>query len=239
LEDKFKTVTNIYTGELTDSTIVNAKEIEIIKKLVTKDDVCLDIGANVGFMTIQLAQLAKHVYAFEPSPDNFKQLEENTKHLDNITISDLALSNTIGDDYLHICPKDNGMNRMYKSKWCEGGKTLKVPVSMVDVIFLSSRVIDKINFVKIDVEGLEFQVIEGMMLIIERDHPTIMMEWHPPTLEEAGTNPEEFYHFMKYELGYNDITNCNTDEFITLYNELDKQTRDQPAVNILWRYDNK
>src|SRR5215203_2223226 len=103
---KFKTVTNIYTGEETDSNIVNAKEIEIIKRLVTKQDIVLDIGANVGFMTIQLAQQAKLVLAFEPSPDNFKQLQENTKHLHNVELFQYAVSNEIGFQKLYLCPQD-------------------------------------------------------------------------------------------------------------------------------------
>src|SRR5215211_7535318 len=131
----FKTVTNIYTGEETDSNIVNAKEIEIIKRLVTKQDVVLDIGANIGFMTIQLAQQAKHVYAFEPSPDNFKKLEENTKDLDNVTNYQIAVSNRVGHSPLYICPFDNGMNRLYYSKWCEGGNIFMVPTTTIDTIF--------------------------------------------------------------------------------------------------------
>src|SRR5215211_1280945 len=182
----FKTVTNIYTGEETDSNIVNAKEIEVIKRLVTKQDIVLDIGANVGFMTIQLAQQAKHVYAFEPSPDNFKQLVENTKRLDNITRYEVAVSNQTGYSILYLCPKDNGMNRLYNSKWCEGGDTIKV--STVD---LDSALVNNIKFIKLDVEGFEYKALLGMSELLQREHPTILMEFHPPSISECGDNPED------------------------------------------------
>jgi FkbM family methyltransferase len=233
---QFKTVTNIYTGELTDSAIVNAKEIEIIKKIVTKDDVVLDVGANIGFMTLQLAQLAKKVYAFEPSPDNFKQLEENTKHLDNVYRYEVATSDQYDDHgVLFTCPQDSGMNRMYPSKWCEGGKFIhNVMTITIDSIMLGFE--KKISFIKLDVEGLEYRVIQGMLKLLDRDHPTLLMEWHPPTLEEAGTDPAKLYWFMRHELKYNNPINCNTNETIVTHNDLDKQTRDIPATNILWRY---
>jgi FkbM family methyltransferase len=239
---EFKTVTNIYTGELTDSAIVNAKEIEIIKKLVTAKDIVLDIGANIGFMTIQLAQLAKHVYAFEPSPDNFKQLQENTKHLDNVTLENIALSDKEDIKTLYLCPYDNGMNRLYPSKWCEGGDIVKeIPTYSLDWYIIFWRLYDenlhnKISFIKLDVEGYEYYAIRGMEKLLQRDHPTILLEFHPPSIIESKSNPKDIYDLLKDELGYNDPINCNTDETITSYQELDKQTRDTPAVNILWKY---
>jgi FkbM family methyltransferase len=234
--NEFKTVTNIYTGELTDSAIVNAKEIEIIKKIVTKDDVALDIGANIGFMTTILAEQAKHVYAFEPSPDNYKQLQENTKGFDNVTAYPIALSNKRGYGILYTCPKDNGMNRLYNSHWCKGGEQIRVGILPLDRIHYFSLDNIKIDFIKLDVEGYEYYAIMGMEKLLWRDHPTVMMEFHPPTLEEAGTNPQAPYYLFKHVMGYNDPINVNTGEPITSYQELDKQTRDQPAVNILWKY---
>jgi len=237
---KFKTVTNIYTGEETDSNIVNAKEIEIIKRLVTKDDIVLDIGANVGFMTIQLAQLAKHVYAFEPSPYNFKQLETNTQHLDNVTTYEMAVSNTTGFNTLYICPHDNGMNRLYDSKWCKGGDQIRVSTVTIDFVHKNEYVYldnKKINFIKLDVEGYEYKVLQGMRQLLQRDHPTMLMEFHPPSIEEAGDSPRTIYDLLKNEFGYNDPINCNNNDcMLESYNELDKQTRDIPAVNILWQY---
>jgi FkbM family methyltransferase len=234
---EFKTVTNIYTGELTDSHIVNAKEIEIIKREVSDKDIALDIGANVGFMTTILAEQAEHVYAFEPEENNFKRLEENTKHLENVDVLQQAISDDIGFKYLYLCPQDPGMHRLYDSQWCKD-KTKKVMVSTSTLDFWMQFIIGRINFIKLDVEGYEYYAIRGMEKLLQRDHPTILIEWHPPTLEEAGTDPAEFYWFMRHELKYDNPINVNTNETITTHNDLDKQTRDQPAVNILWKYNN-
>jgi FkbM family methyltransferase len=237
---EFKTVTNIYTGELTDSTIVNAKEIEIIKKMVTKDDVVLDVGANVGFMTIQLAQLAKRVYAFEPDPDNFKQLEQVTKRLHSyVTLYNVAVSDHYDDHgILYQCPQDPGMHRMYPSKWCEGGKQIHDVVTITLDSIMPFTLTEKIDFIKLDVEGYEYYALQGMIKLLNKDHPTLLMEFHPLSIIESGANPEDIYNLLKHEFGYDDPFNCSTDYRILSYEDLDRQTRDQPAVNILWKYNN-
>lgn len=236
---EFKTVTNIETGETTDSYIVNSKEIEIIKREVTANDIVLDIGANVGFMTTILAEQAKHVYAFEPEPTNYKQLEENTKHLDNVIAYKVALSDTFGFTTLYLCPNDKGMHRLYPSKWCEGGEQIQVTKHKLDLIHYYFLDNTKINFIKIDVEGYEYYALKGMIKLLNRDHPTILMEFHPPSIIESKSNPKNIHYLLKNILGYNDPINCITDEVIPSYEELDKQTRDTPAVNILWKYNNK
>jgi FkbM family methyltransferase len=213
-------------------------EIELLQRIVNKDSICLDIGANTGTYTTFLARVsgAKHVFAFEPEPNNYTQLKLNTQHLDNVTVSNFALSNTTGHKTLFTCPTDNGMHRLYNSKWCEGGEKIRVPVSMVDIIFQDLQ--HKINFVKIDVEGYEYNVINGMMKILSQYKPIIMMEWHPPTIIEAGADPREFYNLMINELGYYKPKHCLLPGYPTInsYEELHDYTNEIPAINIIFGY---
>lgn len=213
-------------------------EIELLQRIVNKDSICLDIGANVGTYTTFLARVsgAKHVFAFEPEPNNYKQLKLNTQYLDNVTVSNFALSNTTGHKTLYTCPTDNGMHRLYKSKWCEGGEEIRVPVSMVDIIFQDLQ--HPINFVKMDVEGYEYNVINGMMKILSQYKPIIMMEWHPPTIIEAGNDPKHFYDLMTNELGYGNPKHCLMPGYpvINTYEELHNYTNDIPAINIIFGY---
>lgn len=212
------------------------RECELLQRIVNQDSVVLDIGANTGTYTLYLAHLAKHVYSFEPEPDNFKQLEENTKHLDNVDVLEQAISNEIGCKYLYLCPQDSGMNRLYNSKWCKGGKKIMVSTSTLD--FWMGFIIGKISFIKIDIEGYEYHAIRGMTELIQRDRPVIMMEWHPPTLEEANTNPLEFYNFMKDEIGYGNPKHCMMPGYpvINTFAELEDYTRNIPAINIIFGY---
>ncbi len=216
-------------------------ECELLQRIVNKDSIVLDIGANTGTYTLYLAHLARHVYAFEPHPDNFKQLHENTKLLDNISLYDMALSDELGYNTLYICPTDNGMNRLYNSKWCKGGEKIEGIITItIDYLYEKLNRFDnnKISFIKIDVEGYEYHVIRGAVDTLQRDRPIIMMEWHPPTLEEAGADPREFYNYMKDELGYGNPKHCMIPGYpvINTFAELEDYTRDIPAINIIWGY---
>jgi hypothetical protein len=51
--------------------VYEPEETELIKKLVKPNDVCIDVGANVGYFTVLMAKLGAYVYAFEPEPSNF------------------------------------------------------------------------------------------------------------------------------------------------------------------------
>ena len=231
-ENKFKTVTNINTGETTDSDLVNAQESGLITSLLTKNDIVVDIGANTGYFTVLFSYLAKHVYAFEPEPNNFRKLQQNTKNLENLTLYDIAVSNAIGYATLHTCPTDNGMNRLYDSKWCEGGEKITVMTANLDNMLLHRN----INFVKMDVEGSEYKVLDGMREILKRDHPTILIEFHPPSIEEAGDNPKDIYDLLKHEFRYNDPILIVNNSTIESYDQLFNNTNNCPALNILWKY---
>lgn len=223
-------ITNTTTAETED----NSKDFKLIKKYINKNTVALDIGACIGNFTKFLAENCKKVHAFEPSNSNFSRLRENTKDFDNVKLYHTAVGNVSNcDSTLYLCPNDIGMNRLYNSEWCKEGKIENVIQVKIDDMPLTDYE-DKINFVKIDVEGYEYFVIKGMKQLLERDHPTIMIEWHPLSMEEAKGNPEHLHYLLRYTLGYNDPINCNTGDIITSYYELDKQTRRNSAVNIIF-----
>lgn len=224
------------------TTITNKREQWMIKDLVSKDDIVLDIGACIGEYTTLLAQQAKHVYAFEPSPKNFEQLQINTKdYATNITLFEAAVSDKNGFETLYMCPTDIGMNRLYYSPHCVGGdrhtvQTITIDhfVSNVCNLTLANEE-EKVKFIKIDIEGYEYHALKGMRQLLERDKPAIMMEFHIPSLIEAGTtHPEDIFHMLKDELGYNDPIHCFNGGTIPSYSKLYESDRFTPALNILW-----
>lgn len=214
----------------------NLREAHIIQKLVTKDDYVLDIGACIGEYTQILAHYAKYVYAFEPSPTNFKELEKNTKDLPNVYLYNVAVSNENGEATLYMCPTDIGMNRLYYSQYCVGGDRHTVKTVKLDSIIISQ--IEKVKFIKMDIEGFEYYALQGMRLLLEQDRPYIMMEFHPPSILESGTNPEDIYNLLRNELGYGPPMHCYNNGIIPSYEKLFENTNNTPALNILWTYNN-
>lgn len=148
------------------------KTLLYIKRLIRKGDIIVDIGANIGSMTIPLAYHAGpsgKVFAFEPGPIFFDRLAENI--IENPQLSDcvecinLGLSEATGFMYY------NRRNAVLSNR--KNG--LKVSVTTLDE-FLKNKLSQKLDFIKIDVEGMELEVIRGALDIINNFKPIILLE---------------------------------------------------------------
>lgn len=153
---------------------------ECIANVVKPGEVCYDIGANLGFFTILLARLAGSagiVYAFEPVPRNAEIVEGNARLNDMTNIS--VLRYAVADR--------NGTSELLLAEHA-GGAVLKsagTPPDLVGSTMVETRTLDTLveqnglrppTFVKIDVEGAELDVLQGMQSVLERHGPTILLE---------------------------------------------------------------
>jgi FkbM family methyltransferase len=217
----------------------NQKEIQIIQNIVNKNNSSIDLGANVGIFTKVLAECSKHVYALEPDPENFRQLQENMKPYKNVSLYNMAASNITGFETLHRSLINNGMHRLYESVLCFGGSRIQVKTIRVDDLIIEQqqekKVDEKIDFIKMDVEGFEYFVIVGMLNLIERDKPVIISEFHPDSIRESGANPERIFKIMTEKFNYNYPKHCITGEILNTYEKLERVSNDpKGGVNILW-----
>jgi methyltransferase, FkbM family len=205
------------------------EETALIKQLVKPDWVCMDIGANIGYFTILMARQCKHVYAFEPEPSNFEMLKQNVALSDiDVTIYREAVGNKNGTMPLYLSDSNNGMHRLYKSKWCNERTDTYVYCTQLDEYKFS-----KINLIKMDIEGAEYGALIGMVELLIKDHPIIIMEFHPMSIIEYGVDPEKVYEFLN-KLGYR-ISLIPNNEPLT-YTELYMLTNDESGGrNILCR----
>ena len=96
------------------------------RNLIKQTDNIIDVGANVGFFTTLFAELAPQgtVFAFEPEPDCYRELEEKTKQLPNVLTYNKIVSASNMVKQLYRCTDETvggwkGMHRIYPSKWCE------------------------------------------------------------------------------------------------------------------------
>lgn len=142
-----------------------------LKKHIKENAVILDIGANIGNHTIFFAKecKAQKIYSFEPTQKTFQILKENIRinRLDNMVV---AINAALGDKDTHVDVivdvKDAGSNHVEENM---NGDTV---MNSLD----SLRIDDRIDFVKIDVEGYEYEVLRGAEKTISKDRPDIFIE---------------------------------------------------------------
>jgi FkbM family methyltransferase len=177
-----------YTGEFERS------ELELCRRYVSRDSTVLDIGANIGLHSIYFSNLATEgcVLALEPDLDTFDLLRRNVSRRRNVVPLNLAISDKGGVvEFFHA--SDSAYSSLKDTKRTAIAKTVRVPCMTLDDVVAALR-LKRVDFVKIDVEGFEFNVLEGMTKIISNFHPVIFCEIYKGT----GSNqvPDETVKFL-------------------------------------------
>jgi FkbM family methyltransferase len=164
----------------------------------------LDLGANMGYFSLLAASLvgpAGHVYSWEPSPNNVKLLlaSKQLNQFSNIEIVQAAAGAKSG--LLQYFPNfSNGLVMPIDSERSEEGLLAETVMALRVDDYIPRDA--KISFVKIDVEGFEYEALRGALETIQRNHPIIAAEFGPKALLRAsGISGEEFLQFF-VRLGY-------------------------------------
>jgi FkbM family methyltransferase len=153
---------------------------------ISQTDIVWDIGANVGFFTTKFAEKVGsngHVFAFEPAVSSYTSLVRNCVSYANITCLNLALSNKSGS----LSFRDSGIENDPTNGLVENGapSSLKVDVAIGDEL-VSNESMHKPTAVKIDVEGYELDVIEGMKDCLKKSITKIFEEVHFLEMSKRG-----------------------------------------------------
>lgn len=173
---------NIYYPKENNSCVVNAlvknriweKKIDkIMKETIKPDWVCVDAGAYIGTHALTMSKLCKEVHLFEPQPLVYECLNKTKEALKikNWYINNYAL---LDNDFglIKFCSNNDGDARILRSTFRRDWK-YKMDVKTMR---LDSMLIEKVNFMKIDVEGSEWELIKGAFGTIARDRPVIILE---------------------------------------------------------------
>lgn len=161
---------------------------EFYSQILTKDDICIDAGANLGYHAIQFGRLSKRVYAFEPQPMIYNQLCANIlfNNLDNIIIPHrLGLGNTETTAQMWDIKNEN-FGDVYN--W--GGRGIEHKDAaftsdeireedQIQVVQLDSFKIPHCELFKMDIQGYEWYAIQGAIKTIARNYPIILLENNP------------------------------------------------------------
>lgn len=130
-------------------------------------DVAVDLGANVGKFTEQLARTGARVFAFEPHPEAFAALKERVEGYSNVTLINAAASNTAGTTQLLVRPNRSDLaattsSSIVAEKMDVGAKGA-VSVELVDFPKWLDELARPVKLLKVDIEGAEVELFETLL----------------------------------------------------------------------------
>lgn len=174
---------NVVLPELVSSVIfINShfeQDVEIMMQKYLKKNQCfVDVGAHIGYFSLFASLLVSkkgQVYSFEPTPSTFKILKKNCKRKKNITLFNKGVYSCNKEAFF----KDFGIrysafNTINEDRIGKSVKSKKIKIKLISLDkFFKNR---KIDFIKIDAENSEYEIIKGAKSIIEKDRPILCLE---------------------------------------------------------------
>jgi len=181
---------NGISAELLSKGIREPFSTEYFKNEIKKGDICVDIGANIGYYALLESRLVGDkgkVYAIEPVPENIKLLKRNIEinQYSNIDIFQLAVGDNNGSGFIHLFNGSN-LHSMNKNNSFESKHRIPVKIITLDK-FLEGKPYP--NIIRMDTEGYEEEIIKGMKRTLSMEKPLkIFMEFHCCLLSDRGVS---------------------------------------------------
>jgi FkbM family methyltransferase len=164
-------------------------EAELSRLLIScldREQVFVDIGAHFGFFTLLASELVGNsgeIHTFEPTPSTFKILEQNVGNLKQVRINHLAVFSSITklsmNDFGFYLSAYNSfgtikMNLDYAKRIGVKNNGFEANTCTLDNYF--SNQVRRPNFIKIDAESAELEILKGMVNILSKDRPLVTLE---------------------------------------------------------------
>jgi FkbM family methyltransferase len=180
-------------------------QIANLERLIAEEDLCLDVGGNIGIYTVFMASKATRgkVVTFEPVRLNRNVLEINValNGLQNVEIMDLALSDSPGFVQFAVA-KDGAYSSILATGRGEGAVKVLVETTTLDEMFASKG--KRVDVIKMDVEGAELLVLKGGRNLLS--HPglrpkALLVEISEQNFRLYGYAAKDIFEYME-SLGY-------------------------------------
>ena len=178
---------------------------EALRRRLTTASNCVDVGASSGDLLehmVQLAPRGRHV-AIEPLPAFAARLR---KRFPSIAVHQLALADADGVSEFHFVPRTpgySGLERRRYEREDEAVERISVRTSRLDGLLDPGQRVDAI---KIDVEGGELGVLRGARRVLAGDRPFVIFEHGLGAADFYGTTPGDVYALLVERLGYRIFT---------------------------------
>jgi len=175
-------------------------EADLVKRLLSGDDVFWDVGANVGYFTLVAATALANrgqIVAFEPGKNAYARLVANlaVNPYRNIQTYPVAVTDREGEAVLHLLGDiaDTSAS-LYPADQAQAGQEVCRTVALDH--FLQSEGLRPPDLIKLDAEGAELAVLKGAAGLINDSPPLWLMEMEEKNLRAAGASKAAVAHFL-------------------------------------------
>jgi FkbM family methyltransferase len=211
-----------------------------IRRSVQPGQVVLDVGANIGTHTFELARqvgASGKVFAFEPTSFAYAKLLRNlglnTALVPIVKAEQLMLAasdSKIAENHIHsswpLVPSDNlHAEHLGRLQSTEGARAISLDT------YLKQAAVRRVDFIKLDVDGFECEVLEGARHCLDTFRPTILMELAPYVLRERGSSPQYLMAILRRS-GYR-FTTLDGKEILNDAAELDRRMAPGSSMNVV------
>jgi FkbM family methyltransferase len=173
-------------------------ELFHVLRLLDRSSVIFDVGANFGYYALVLASRlgrGARIHAFEPNPRTFERLVQHIRwnELPNVKAHCLGISDAVGSAGVQHVSGNSGAAHLVENAG-------RVPLTTLDM-FCRERAIDRLDFIKIDVEGFEEKLLRGGRGTFASLKPMVLIELNPPTARRVGSSVGRVVDLLE-EYGY-------------------------------------
>jgi len=192
--------------------------LSMFESLIRPDWVCMDIGANIGVHTLNMAALSSRVIAFEAALRSFNYLQKNcmnSEFASKIAVERLALWNETSPLHIAAPLELEGCAFIAQGDISESeervrsanptaliGRDMHLTLDTVSGVRLddwsTDHPLDRLDLIKIDVEGSEMRVLEGAAQTLDRFRPILITEYNVNSAKAYfGSKPDEYYRYLR------------------------------------------
>ncbi len=175
------------------------KETDMVRRLVSDGDICIDVGANFGYYSVLMSLKAGSsgaVHAFEPLNHTYSILLDNLNlnKCSNVVPNEYALDKTAGEKEIFL--PDIGISGSFKlHRYKKSFKKFTINAISLDQ-YVSEKDLKCVDFLKADVEGAELLMLEGALKVLEESRPILFLEVQESSTLLFDYQPEDIFKLL-------------------------------------------
>jgi FkbM family methyltransferase len=171
---------------------------QFFSKIDNKNYNIVDIGGQSGLYSLYAKYLPNSTfYTFEPFIDTFNLLNDNLilNKVTNVKTYNIGMSDTSGIAILNTSINHNGLHTMGKTPLRFNDiKTIKIETDTLDNCFYHKNI--HVDYIKIDTEGWEYNILKGGAFTIKKYRPIIQLEWNVTNMAQCSTNENDLLNLL-------------------------------------------